>query len=182
MELKELKKEVAHIAEIGLKVFEKDKQLAPVLFVIHTLTNGEESVAMCPILNPDKRFETLYAAGKIFKEKKDVERVNAVIMGSEAWMSVADKSKGKEEHEKIMKGKPVLRPSQDPNRIDTIVISGMSDKYESVTKIYEIKNRGTASQQCKEYAEETEDESMQYNNYLLNQFWKGLGVLIETAK
>ena len=169
MEKQELEKTLERVAGIAKNIFQKQGSLSPTLFVYYTFENdaGKEtdSIAVFPIIQLEHREVVIYLTGKLFLRDKRIKKVKAVVLVSEGWMSVCKNGKiGK------------VPPSQDPERIEILNITGMTDAAESAMLIFEMKNRDDRNKRTLELMEEL-SKIDRIENRLLDKFWQGLGVL-----
>ncbi len=166
METEKFKEDVDIITENAKENFLKDNSLIPMLFVWHTLKNGEKSMAICPILDTEKRFEISFIVGKAFKENKNVERIDAIAFASEVWMATIsnkDYEKNKD-----------FRPSDDPNKTEALFIAGMDEFRNTIIKAFEIKrDKGV---RLKAILEDV-SKYKSFGSDLLDNFWKGCGMI-----
>ena len=169
MEKQELEKILKRSTGIARNIFQKQGSLNPTLFVYYTFKNdvGKEtdSIAVFPIIQIEHREVMIYLTGKIFLRDKRIKKVKAVVLISEGWMSVCKDGKiGK------------IPPSQDPDRVEILNITGMTDTGESAMLIFKMKNRDDKNKRALEFMEEL-SKITRIENRLLDKFWQGLGVL-----
>lgn len=76
----------------------------------------------------EKRMQFMYAAGQVAAISEEVGKLRQVFMISEAWMSTPKESE-----------LPKIIPSQDPNRKEVLIISGLDmQKQIKYLKIFEM--------------------------------------------
>jgi hypothetical protein len=88
-----------------------------------------------PLLNPDAKLVIMHVAGKSLRKGlgSDIRQLSNVALITEAWMSRRP-ANSKE---------PLPIPSQDPNRVEVLVIAAMSlPSRELISNILEIKRHG----------------------------------------
>jgi hypothetical protein len=88
-----------------------------------------------PLLNPNAKHEIMQMAGKALAKQlgSEVRRLSNIALITEAWMSRRP-ANSKE---------PLPIPSQDPNRVEVLVIAAMSlPSRELISNILEIKRHG----------------------------------------
>jgi hypothetical protein len=167
-----LEKILDRTAEQAEKLFKQDGSLSPILFVYYTFEKEPgketESIGIIPIIDIGHREAIMFAMGKMFLKNNQFKKVNAIALVSEAWMSVQDSAKN-----------PVgsIPPSQDPNRIEIVNITGMTDTRESAMLVFEIKDKNSAEKRKLEKNEKASNMST-IENRLLDRFWQGMGMVV----
>ena len=175
MTKEDLKKILDRTAEQAEKLFKQDGSLSPILFVYYTFEKEPgkeaESIGIIPIIDIGHREAIMFAMGKMFLKNNQFKRVNAIALVSEAWMSVQDSAKS-----------PVVSilPSQDPNRIEIVNITGMTDTRESAMLVFEIKDKDNAEKRRLVKNEKASNMST-IENRLLDRFWQGMGMVVSRA-
>jgi|SRR5579859_2556571 len=153
---------LAEISQLAKEVTLEGGQCAPTLIV-----NGSEVVLMLNLLDiPDThegRARMMFSAGRDVARQSGIGNLRQVYFISEAWMSVAEK------------GKTLDRPpSQDPNRIEALVISGFNlESTEVDLAVFEMvrDSEGTLTE-LKDFQPET-DEGEHAESPLLWAFAQG---------
>ncbi len=136
----EIKQEVKNNLSFVKDIYKKDRSF-DVMFAIRVKKGENIQRVLVPILGDMDRFikdrnDVVFSIGLRFgiqKMKKEVDEIDAVFMMAEAWLSL----------EKIGEKLKYTRPSEDPNRLEVIVSSGLSSDDESIVEAYEIKKRYT---------------------------------------
>lgn len=168
----QLKKTLEGVAETAEKLFKKEGSIAPVLFVYYTFENKEgkdvDSCDIFSILQMEHREAILFMLGKTFLKNNKFKRVNAIVLASEAWMSVQDTKEGPLKN---------LLPSHDPDRKEILNITGMTDTRESAMLVFDIKNKNDAEKRKLEKNEKASNMS-KIENRLLDRFWQGMGMVV----
>ncbi len=137
--------------------------------ICHAITfdeKGECSILPIPLkdLNtPDERRMLLAEFGKILNKEK--VKVKMFMFITEAWMSKVSKDSKD----------PYIRPSEDPNKMEALIISGR-DCYDNINyQIFEIK-RSEDKKVTLEPSPETKDEwvktNKMVNDTLLDIIWR----------
>jgi len=171
MTKEQLKKILDRTAEQAEKLFKQDGSLSPVLFVYYTFEKEPgkeaESIGIIPIIDIGHREAIMFAMGKMFLKNNQFKKVNAIALVSEAWMSVQDSAKS-----------PVgILPSQDPNRIEIVNITGMTETRESAMLVFEIKDKENPEKRRILKNEKASNMST-IENRLLDRFWQGMGMVV----
>jgi hypothetical protein len=73
-----------------------------------------------------------------------------------------------------------ILPSQDPNRIEIVNITGMTDTRESAMLVFEIKDKDNAEKRRLVKNEKASNMST-IENRLLDRFWQGMGMVVSRA-
>ena len=172
MTKEQLKKILDRTAEQAEKLFKQDGSLSPVLFVYYTFEKEPgkeaESIGIIPIIDIGHREAIMFAMGKMFIKNNKFKRVNAIALVSEAWMSVQEPGKGTRN----------VLPSQDPDRIEIVNITGMTDTRESAMLVFEIKDKDNVAKRKLEKNEKASNMST-IENRLLDRFWQGMGMVVK---
>lgn len=132
--------------------------------------NGELERAIVMMVNPDfedsqKKFDTFQAMGYKFAE--DNRNVIAVFQISEAWVSQQEKNESGE----------FMRPSEDPNRAEAIIVAGLTVdgrsnfSATSFEKVTDKKVIFTKTPQVFKY--DPDAKNQEFQNNLLGEFFKG---------
>ena len=166
----ELKQTLQKVAETTERLFKEEGSINPVLFVYYTFEKeGRETdtCAIFPILDIQHREAILFMIGKTFLKSNKFKRVNAIVFASEGWMSVQDAKT------------PVgnILPSQDPNRIEILNITGMTETRDAVMLVFEIKNKDDLKNRKLKKNEKASNMS-KIENRLLDKFWLGMGMVV----
>jgi len=174
MDKKELEEIVKHAESAALQNFEKDKEVAPILIIYCETKEGERVQALMPMSEEmlSHRRDVFFILGKEFLKNDQFSHVDALIFVSEAWMSKIDKKKNPEKFErtKDKKFNKEDMPSNDPDKMDVIMITGMSDLREISASAYKVENRDKVTKIKQNWS--TMDAE------LLNEFWRGMGVIL----
>ena len=169
MEKQELEKILERSAGIAKNIFQKQGFLSPTLFTYYTFENNDnketDSIAVFPIIQLEHREVMIYLTGKLFLRDKRIKKVKAVLLVSEGWMSVCEDGKISE-----------IPPSQDPDRLEILNITGMTNTGESAMLIFKMKDRNNKEKRTLEFMEDL-SKITRIENRLLDKFWQGLGVL-----
>ena len=117
-----LKKKIEKELETGVKMLNDLGSIQPMISIDFVLDDGKETIVPIMIMddNKPKRDMFLNGLGILFGLYKTIGRVkelNSITMLSEAWMSVVKKQDAE------MKRYP--KPSEDPNRIEALIVSGI---------------------------------------------------------
>lgn len=132
--------------------------------------NGELERAVVMMVNPDfedqdKKFEIFQAMGYKFAE--DNHNIIAVFQISEAWVSQQEKNESGE----------FMRPSEDPNRAEAIIVAGLTidgrSNFSAIPfeKVTEKKVIFTKTPQVFKY--DPDAKNPEFQNNLLGEFFKG---------
>ena len=151
--------------EEGLqKNFKKSGSIFPFFFAYTKNKSGEKTMFTCPVINMEMRRETAFIFGKQLLKQETVSHVDAIAMVSEAWASVVNKGDPRYDNPMLMK------PSEDPKRIEIAQVSAMTDSGESVFKAFEMKDKDDKN---KRLLVPFHEKDLQVETYLLKEFWKG---------
>jgi hypothetical protein len=102
--------DIEQIAAISRETLLKDGNHIPTLIVVGTLGKGIGQL-QGDFETSDDRRRAMSVLGKAFREEKQIGKLEKVFFISEGWMSAAAKSG------------EIIRPSEDPNRIEVLVVS-----------------------------------------------------------
>jgi len=136
------------------------REITPMLFVSHKTEEGQDGVAMIVFNVPTElKHKAMRTVGHVFADKE----CDAIAMISEAWISKVD-----------MKVNPDIKmenivPHDDPNRGEALVYVMLAENGEMDFRMYEIE-RGLDGPVL---IEQPKNEDMEFQSFLLQQFWKG---------
>jgi hypothetical protein len=180
MTKEELKKEVEAISKSGLEIYEKDKELIPTMFVVFKgLGEGkkdEKALAVVPLITKDssEKREFVFGLGRSVNSQirpaitKDsghvVGDVECIMMASEAWYSEVKDKKPDEDF---------TPPSQDPNRKEMLIFSGMNEYREVVAIAYKIEEKDGEKKAIEMIMSESKSSESSLEAPLLSAFWDG---------
>jgi len=168
----ELKKEIENFILPMKEIFKNYGRLSPILFVFVKDKKGEKSTAVCPILQPlsnDKgKADFFRDVGKKVISSDNISHIDGLLFIAEASAAILSK----EESEKYDKNPVPV--SKLKNNYDIVAMMGMTDNYESVGKIFKVKdNKGK-----KELIQSNElDNPNSIEANLLMNFWVGVGTI-----
>ena len=182
MTKEELKKSVNSNMSFVKDFYEtSDSQFFETMFIIDT-TKDKKNRGMVAMVGGndvamENRREVVFSLGLrtgIEKFRGDVDSINAIMMMSEAWVSLpGNKDK-------------YVRPSLDPNKKEAIVSTGLTEDGENSFEVFELKRVldlesgrtkiefGSLEKFEKIKNEEKEIES---ESPLLKRFWDGVGLI-----
>jgi hypothetical protein len=170
----QLKEEVQQISKSAQKVFDECGHCDLMFFVLYTDKDDKKHIDIfgAPSSQQDlfveNRFRILYELGKQISQRPDIKTIDGIICVSEIWIS----SLTKKEAKKLEKeGKPMPLPSESPNRKEGVQVSGINNKNEGYSELFEIKEINH-----KRSLKKLEDSSKftQMEHPLLSNFWKGV--------
>jgi len=160
MDKKTLQKEIDTLSKATKLIFKKHGHIVPVVFFGTIFNNGQKALGEIPLIPPimEKRFEALRFFGTKMKEDPKIKEIEYVLMMSEVFIgSPTDKEKAP------------LKPSEDPNAKDGIMITAMNQEGVQLAKTFEItKAKWWKKKGLKEVHKTTKIETS-----LLAEFWKG---------
>lgn len=161
-----LKDDVNYIAKKSVELFEKNAFLPVVIICYKKDLDKKKTLSIIPMTKNmmEKRQETMYTIGKFaFDKFRKDGRIESVITTSEAWMSVINTKKESDKNKKLLSGE--MKPSEDPKKIEIVMISGMNEYGEIEALIYKItKDRKL---------EEIKSIKTGFESALLSRFWDG---------
>lgn len=161
MTKQELEKELLHFLDL-IKEEQKrqpaDNKRVPLMAMVIAEKDGKEVKALMPIPDSEHRFKIMEIAGK--KAHEMFDKVHAILAISECWYSKQDK--------KDFKKNGYIPPSQDPNRQEAMLVSGMNANKEVVCIMYAIDKNGLIGEPIKEFMGEKADK---FESPLLEGFW-----------
>lgn len=128
----------------------------PLMAMIIAKKDGKEVRAMLPIDDSEHRHKIIEFAGK--KAHEFFDEVDAIILVSECWMSKQEKDL-----------KEYVRPSEDPDRKEALMISGMTREQITECKMFEIDKDGALLGESPMFA--GKDAPDRFESPLLQGFW-----------
>lgn len=156
--------------EEGLqKNFKQNGNIFPFFFAYTKDKKGEKTMFTCSVIQMERRREIAFLFGKQLLKQETVSHVDAIAMVSEAWASVVGKGDPRYDNPMLMK------PSEDPKRVEIAQVSAMNDNGESIFRAFEMKDKEDKN---KRFLVPFHEKDLQVETYLLKEFWKGYGVII----
>lgn len=179
MTKEELKVEVKRVSEFMVKTFEESGGVHLMFIVLAKDKNDKRVEFLFPLPGflMDMRWQALRAFGSTLSSKlknkvgqySNINKVDAILMMSEAWVSKMSKEEMAKTGNDIDK---ISLPSRDPNRIEALTATGSNEQGQCYVKTFEI-SRPKGQRPVLKPFDTGEVEEGEPKSILLEEFWKG---------
>ena len=182
MTKEELRKSVSSNMDFVKDYYEKgDSQFFETMFIIDT-TKDKKTRGMVAMIGGsdvamENRREVAFSLGLrtgIEKFRGDVDSINAIMMMSEAWISLPE---NKDKY---------VRPSLDPNKKEAIISTGLTEDGQSSFEVFELKrvldlDKGITKIEFGSFEKfeefKNKEKEIDSESPLLKRFWDGVGLV-----
>lgn len=155
--------DIEHIAAIAKENLLKYGNHVPTVIAVGTLGQGIGQLEG-ELETSEDRAQAMRVLGRVFRREGYIGELHKVFFVSEGWMSVAAKTGGN-----------IIRPSQDPNKLEVLVVSELDlPSRKTNLLLYEMeRDEKGGLRDVKPYQVEDTTSGLETRSYLLEEFFRG---------